>query len=202
MPFKNMWKNEIGLVDLLILHALYSGEASPTTLNRYLRNHGFKFSRTQLTERLNRLKKNGVVLKTGTIIIDPTKLYDYVFLAFLKIHLPSIIAGYSRGSIDWRSAFEKIRQIDKEKIVRMLFTLEGTGDYDMLLVIYVNRLEDYYDFVSSLVKEGLVEKVDGKRVHYPAGVIFDPISLPSIDEYEKALSFYSVRLQEMLNEGK
>lgn len=200
-PYKRMWSKGISIVDLHILQALAEG-ASRTTLDKYLKAKGLNFPRSRLEKRVEELKDQGIIIKEATVLFDPTQIFDYIFVTFVKIHLPFF---YPTGTMDWGKAFREIVSLDeKYKILSMLFTIEGTGEYDLVLFMFVNDINDYYSFVKELTQKGWIEKVDGKRVHSAkeAGFLFQPVLLPNIEKYQRAVREYKDKLDQMLQEER
>ncbi len=65
VPVKNLTKNGIGPLDLLILHLLQSG-ATPDTANKDLEKYGYVLSRDNVKNRIDGLIKKGVILEHNT----------------------------------------------------------------------------------------------------------------------------------------
>lgn len=196
-PYKTMWSNHISVVDLQILHALREGRGS-TNLDEYFSDIGFKFSRPYLKNKVEEMKKREIILEEKTVIVNPRKIFDYMFLTFVKIHLPAV-----RGVIDWRGAHNEIVELNRRyNILSMTFTVEGTGEYDLVLFVFVNDVDVYYEFIAELTRLGWVEKVDGKKVHAAekAGFLFTPSLLPDVAEYRKAVRKYHKELGSMIQE--
>jgi DNA-binding Lrp family transcriptional regulator len=202
-PFKNMWANKISVVDLQICRLLLQGHGSSTLDVHFEKDLGYpkgKFTRPYLANRVEELKKQEIILKENTIVVNPIKFFDYLFLTFVKIHLPTV-----RGFIDWGGAFDDVKKLNKDYgFLSMVFTVEGTGEYDLVLFIFTNDIDRYYDFVTDLTRLGWVEKVDGKKVHTAkkAGFFYEPVLLPDVDEYWNAVQEYYARLGEMIKEAK
>jgi DNA-binding Lrp family transcriptional regulator len=200
-PFKSMWTNKISVVDLQICHLLLQGHGSSTLDVHFEKDLGYPkgaFTRPYLTNRVEELKKQEIILKENTVIVNPIKFFDYLFLTFVKIHLPAV-----RGYIDWAGAFEDVTKLNKDYgFLSMVFTVEGTGDYDLVLFIFTNDIDRYYEFVADLTRLGWVEKVDGKKVHpaKKAGFLYEPVLLPDLDEYKDSIQEYHKRLGEMIEE--
>ncbi|TLX78058.1 MAG: Lrp/AsnC family transcriptional regulator [Thaumarchaeota archaeon] len=62
VPVKNLTKNGISPLDLLILHVLQSG-ATPDTANKDLEKYGYVLSRDNVKNRIDDLIKKGVILE-------------------------------------------------------------------------------------------------------------------------------------------
>jgi DNA-binding Lrp family transcriptional regulator len=200
-PFKNMWTNKISVVDLQICYLLLQGHGTSTLDIHFEKDLGYPkgaFTRPYLTNRVEELKKQEIILKENAVIVNPIKFFDYIFLTFVKIHLPAV-----RGTIDWAGAFEDVKKLNKDYgCLSMAFTVEGMGDYDLVLLIFTNDIDTYYDFVDDLTRCGWVEKVDGKKVHSAkrAGFFYEPVLLPNNDEYDESVREYHKRLGEMIEE--
>src|SRR5574338_1684433 len=62
VPVKNMTKNGISPLDVLILHVLQSG-ATPDTANKELEKRGYVLSRDSVKNRIDKLIKKGVIVE-------------------------------------------------------------------------------------------------------------------------------------------
>src|SRR5574337_1074054 len=62
IPMKNLTKNDISPLDVLILRVLQEG-ATPDTASKELENHGYVLSRDNVKSRIEDLVKKGVILE-------------------------------------------------------------------------------------------------------------------------------------------
>src|SRR5690348_18246613 len=93
IPLKNLTKNDISPLDVLILQVLQGG-ATPDTANKELEKHGYVLSRDNVKGRIEELIKKGVILEHNNsadskrddrikwILVDPSKLFDNQFYTF------------------------------------------------------------------------------------------------------------------------
>ena len=118
------------------------------------------------------MKNKGILLRENAIIVDPTMLYDHVFIVFIKVQL--VGGGYGRGE-EWRKAYEEILDVNKdprfEKPLRILFNIGGTGEYDFVAMVYTSDISKYHRFKAELAKRGIVEKFDSKK-RWPISHLF------------------------------
>src|SRR5690348_17534359 len=87
IPLKNLTKNDISPLDVLILQVLQGG-ATPDTANKELEKHGYVLSRDNVKGRIEELIKKGVILEHNNsadskrddrikwILVDPSKLFE------------------------------------------------------------------------------------------------------------------------------
>lgn len=193
---KALLTNQIDPLDVLILNELSAGASRTTLADELNQKYGMKLTRTQVEKRINRMIEDKILLSHHTISINPIKLFDHVFLNWLKLPLRPLLR---RDELTWSRATEQILEISKKygNMIMMLFTPEGEGEYDLVAFVCTNNLKEYYSFLEELTKEELIEKSKTQRVHYPAMFYFNPTILPSYDEYRKVHAHYRKVLEQM-----
>lgn len=203
--FKELIENGLDPLDLFILKKLNEGGSVTTLHEQISEEFNIKISRNKVEDRINKLKEKGVIKpdektkEIKNIRIDPSKLYNHIFLVFIKVHLPSMLGP--RAALTWREVFDKIKKINddsREKPFKILFNVGGLGEYDFVGLAFVNDFKEWHKFKEKLVKEGFIEKFDTKYVEPPGGWFFEPISIPDYTEYQKSLTAY----QEVFKYGK
>jgi len=173
--------------------------ASPTTLHKMINDElkdylgGKQFSRPEIEKRIQVLADKGVLRRVHTISVDPSKLFDSLFLLFLKV---PIFSPDRRIEIGWLNAVEKIWKADKEwrdkfgqafDLVRLIGVVEGTGEYDLGLLVFTNNMRKVSHFLERLQRHGYVEKSMTQRIWPPGGMEFDPIIIPDFFSYARAV---------------
>jgi DNA-binding Lrp family transcriptional regulator len=197
--YVELLRQEIDPIDLLILRELLEGTPESNIPDKIKEETGVAISRATIRQRIANMENKKIILKKNTVIVDPSKLYTHIYLAFIKTNLLSPIAP--AGIKSWRDAFEEIKRINNEygNPIRILFNIGGTGEYDFVAFIYMNDPNKYHDFKEALVKRtGIIEKYDTKYVDTPELFFFDPISVPDYKEYEKWLRRSNVVIEKML----
>ena len=185
----NKWKREGA--SITTLH---------TEINKELKELGEKteISRTEIERRIKILYEKGIILRHHAVIINPTKLFDHIFHVYLKIPISSPLrTAITRESFSWWEAISKIWETDKNEtdrkgkvfdMVRMLGTIEGTGEYDVILLVYTNDIERFSELLKKLTDMNYIEKSMTQRIWGPTGMKFNPIKIPDFFEYKKAIS--------------
>jgi|Deesub1362A_J573_1020465.scaffolds.fasta_scaffold00214_26 DNA-binding Lrp family transcriptional regulator len=184
--YSELLRNNIMPIDLLILNELVKGTPESRIPERIKEELGISISKTTVGSKIREMKNRGIIKKVETAIVDPSKLYPYIYLAFIKTNLRSQLVP--AAVITWRDAFEKIKEINKKfgYPIRMLFNVGGTGEYDFVAIIYTNDPRKYHEFKEELVRStGIIEKYDTKYVDVPELFHFDPISVPDFRKYSE-----------------
>ena len=209
-PMKNLTKNGVSPLDLLILHALQSG-ATPDTASRELEKMGYVLSRDGVKNRLDDLVKKGIILEHNHteeskkddrikwIVVDPSKLFDHQWYTFIKTQNPL----FERRVIPYSEMYGNLVEISREyDIVTTIDLLQGEGqNYDFILRIMTNELEVFEEMVEKIRSLGWVHSVDSKPIHVLEGVgisknnltkvhshyYYDPVKLPDFERYMKKI---------------
>ncbi|MBI3640125.1 MAG: hypothetical protein HY223_07415 [Thaumarchaeota archaeon] len=210
VPVKNMTKNGIGPLDLLILHVLQSG-ATPDTANKELEKYGYVLSRDNVKNRVDELIKKGVIIEhndTGDskkddkikwILLDPSKLFDNQWYTFIKSQNPL----YERRVIPYSEMYGNLVEISREYgIVTAIDLVQGEGqNYDFILRIATNELTLFEELIEKIRSLGWVHSVDSKPIHVLEGIglsknnltkvranyFYEPIKLPDFETYLKSI---------------
>ncbi len=210
IPVKNMTKNGIGPLDLLILHVLQSG-ATPDTANKELEKYGYVLSRDNVKNRVDELIKKGVILehnnkedskkddKIKWILVDPSKLFDNQWYSFIKSQNPL----FERRVIPYSEMYSNLVEISREYgIVTAIDLVQGEGqNYDFILRIATNELTLFEEFIEKIRSLGWVHSVDSKPIHVLEGVglsknnltkvhtsyFYEPIKIPDFETYLKSI---------------
>lgn len=210
VPVKNLTKNDIGPLDLLILHVLQSG-ATPDTANKELEKYGYVLSRDNVKNRIDGLIKKGVILEHNNvgdstkddrikwILVDPSKLFDHQWYSFIKSQNPL----FERRVIPYSEMYNNLVEISREYgIVMSIDLVQGEGqNYDFILRIVTNELTLFEEWVEKIRSLGWVDSVDSKPIHVLEGIglsknnltkvhtnyYYDPIKIPNFETYLKRI---------------
>src|SRR5579864_3664949 len=209
IPMKNLTKNNISPLDVLILQVLQEG-ASPDTANKELENHGYMLSRENVKSRIEDLVKKGVILEHNTadskrddkikwILVDPSKLFDNQWYTFIKTQNPL----FERRVIPYSEMYNNLVEISREYgIVTTIDVVQGEGqNYDFILRIVTNETGHFEEMVEKIRSLGWVHSVDSKPIHVLEGVgisknsltkvhmnyFYEPIKLPDFESYLKTI---------------
>src|SRR5229473_878275 len=210
VPVKNLTKNGIGPLDLLILHVLQSG-ATPDTASKDLEKYGYVLSRDNVKNRVDELIKKGVILehnnkedskkddKIKWILVDPSKLFDNQWYTFIKSQNPL----FERRVIPYSEMYSNLVEISREYgIVIAIDLVQGEGqNYDFILRIATNELTLFEEFIEKIRSLGWVHSVDSKPIHILEGVglsknnltkvrtnyFYEPIKLPDFENYLRCI---------------
>jgi DNA-binding Lrp family transcriptional regulator len=197
---KALFANQIDPIDVLILNELSVGKSRTTLAEELKKEYGIDITRTEVEKRIDTLEKKQVILSSApTIITNPIKLFDHIFLNWLKLPLRPLLR---RDELTWKRASERIIEISKKygEMIMMLFTPEGEGEYDLVAFVCTNDLRRYYEFLEELTKEELIEKSKTQRVHVPSMFYFNPRLLPSFESYKQLYLEHKKRIEQMRSE--
>ena len=210
VPVKNLTKNGISPLDLLILHVLQSG-ATPDMANKDLEKYGYVLSRDNVKNRIDELVKKGVILehnntedskkddKIKWILVDPSKLFDNQWYTFIKSQNPL----FERRVIPYSEMYSNLVEISREYgIVTAIDLVQGEGqNYDFILRIVTNELSLFEELIEKIRSLGWVHSVVSKPIHILEGVglsknnltkvhtnyFYEPIKIPDFEKYLKSI---------------
>ncbi len=210
IPMKNLTKNGISPLDVLILKVLQEG-ATPDTANKELESHGYVLSRDNVKGRIDDLVKKGVILehnntadskrddKIKWILVDPSKLFDNQWYTFIKTQNPL----FERRVIPYSEMYNNLVEISREYgIVTTIDVVQGEGqNYDFILRIVSNELGHFEEMIEKIRSLGWVHSVDSKPIHVLEGVgisknnltkvhmnyYYEPIKLPDFESYLRTI---------------
>jgi DNA-binding Lrp family transcriptional regulator len=205
IPFRILEEGKVDLTDIRILQALIEGSRITDVASRV------GVAEKTVANRLEAMEKNGIILKKQCPVVDILRLYNYVFVAYVKVHLSAAIpeaatrgvamsgtaVPYTPPPPSWHEVLDAIRKNDEalfKKIVRYAFVTMGT-EWDVMLVISTQSIKEYAEFFSKLQKKGFIEKVEGHTIVSSAGYYYDPISVPDPDEIKSGLETAADYLQ-------
>lgn len=205
LPFKIVAEGKLDLTDIRILKKLVEGNTVRDI------SEGLKIAEKTVANRLEAMEKNNIVVKRQCPIIDILRLYNYVFVAYVKLHLSAAIPEvatravpmtgasipYTPSPPSWLEVLNAMKSSDEglfKKIVRYAFVTMGT-EWDVMLVITTQSIDEYTRFFSQLQQKGFIERVWGHTIVSYAGYHYDPISVPDLDEIEKGLESVANYLQ-------
>jgi len=186
--WKKIIKEKIDEIDLKIMSLLISGrDLSEQEINGIAKK--LKIDPHEVRDRISILRKKGILLKTSSALIDPIKLWDEYLIVFIKANLSPPVVGveidYPRG---WTEVVERLIETEKRmgiSIVRQAYALQGT-EWDLLLILTTQDLNEYQEFGENLIKQGWIEKIWSIRPFELKGKwVFDPVEVPSATEYVK-----------------
>jgi len=179
--------------------------ASITTLDKMIKKElNIDITRPEVERRIEKLARDGILLSLHSLVIDPSKLFDHIAHIYLKIPIYSPVRAPG-ATLGWWESVKTIWAADKESklgesptdIIRLAGVVEGTGDYDLILLVYTNDMEEISRFLRKLTDAGLIEKSMTQRIWAPTGVKFDPIRIPEFETYSQTISKYAEVIESM-----
>lgn len=188
-----MWKYKVTPLELFILKELDKGTPEANIPEEIKKEFDIKLTRYKVQQIVSSLLKRKVLLKRNSIVINPAKLFNNVYLAFIKTKVSGAPA------LAWKEAFDRIIDINKRQgsPIKILFNIGGMGEYDFVALIYSNDAEKYHDFKANLVRmTGIIEKFDTKYVDVPYLFFFDPVAIPDFKECQEIREYFREQLKE------
>jgi len=184
----------IGLLEIAILEALRNTLTNEETLKECckivtsrLRDEGIKVTEEEVLEKIKKMIDSGVI-KEITPVVDQLKIWNHMYFVLVKVSLALPVVGID---LEYPTGWEKMeefifRLVDDEKLrklIRGIFPLQGT-EWDLLLVITANDMQDLREICEHITRGGFVEKIWSFEPVKGAKYYFDPIGLPSKEDME------------------
>ncbi|MFX0202583.1 MAG: helix-turn-helix transcriptional regulator [Candidatus Hodarchaeota archaeon] len=197
-PHKILEKN-MDVVDVAVLHRALKGESYKSI------SKALGIAERSVRNKLNRIEAKGVIDKGKQQVpsFDTISLWEYVFVTFVKLHLPAAVPPVTPqpplGPVTptpippgWLGAIDELRRNNPlyDKLVRSAFVLIGT-EYDVILLITTQSKDEYAKFCSILQGKGIIEKIWGSMVVEWAGYTWNPLAVPDPEEMESSMRHVS-----------
>jgi DNA-binding Lrp family transcriptional regulator len=198
IPFRIAEDGKVDLTDLCILEKLIDGKSIRDVAEE------LHIAEKTVSNRLDSMERNKLIVKKQAPIVDILQLYNFLFITYVKVHLSAAIAEAAMRTNplagmppvpstpappSWLEVLEAIKETDKQlfsKIVRYAFVVMGT-EWDLVLIISTQSIEEYTRFFSQLQHRGFIEKVLGQPIVSFAGYHYDPIAVPDSTELVEGL---------------
>lgn len=152
-----------------------------------------KVSAEEVKKRIAILKKKNIILKTNSSVINSIKVWNNYVYVFVKASLkPPVIGMDIEYPTGWSDMMKRIMKFQKAKKIDMLRTvhgLHGIGGWDLMFILTSNSIEAILGLFELLNKEGWITKAESfNPQEYKELYIFDPISVPSPEEFDRGVT--------------
>jgi len=186
IPFRLIEDNSLSIEDVIILRGLCDGK----TYKQIAEEAGV--SEKVVNDRISSMEQQQILIKRSVPLIDISKIWNHIYMGQIKLQLatPVRLAGVSAPPA-WKEILRKIKENPRvsplfNKLVRMAFIPFGT-EYDVILIVTAQSLDEYSTFFEELQKEHNIERVWGAEAVPLGGLHFSPVYVPDIEEIEKSL---------------
>lgn len=178
-------------IDLNVINRLAESDREKdklivNALSKYVAKE-IKISTEEAKSRIERML-NRLVIQGFVPVVDPSKLWNYLYFIFIKADLSPPVVGvpikYPKG---WKDLMQAVMNaIDTEEVlrdsIREAYALQGT-EWDIMLSVAVNNREKLKKICELLVGMNFVERIWSFSPVEQAGHVFRPIVIPSIREF-------------------
>lgn len=200
-------KNNITPLDLFIISKLNEGIVLDEIITLAEKKFNLKDAKKSVIDHYNKLisednPEEGVILQsTPQYIIDPSKLYNSIFLILIKANVGSTKS--TNLDIGVQNVFDTIIDLNNKprygRPIKQLFTIPG-WTYDYVGIVYENNIDRFHLFRNHLIDEGIAKSVDIVNVDSNKGFLFNPISFPDYKNFKHFLVHYRNRMNVMIDE--
>ncbi len=200
-------KNNITPLDLFIISKLNEGKVLDEIVMLAEKQFNLKDAKKSVKDHFNKLiseenPEEGVIIQPmPKYIIDPSKLYNSIFLILIKANVGS--PESTNLEIGLNNVFDTIVDLNNRprygKPIKQLFTMTG-WTYDYIGIVYENNIERFHLFRNHLITEGIAKSVDIVNVDSNKGFLFNPISFPDYNNFKHFLVHYRNRMNGMIDE--
>lgn len=193
--YSNIWykaiDNALDRTDVELLNILVKErDFSQEEISRFSRQ--LKISKEEVEKRIAILKHKNIILKTNSSVINSIKVWNNYVYVFVKASLKPPVIGmdieYPTGWSDMMKRIMKFQKTKKVDMIRAVHGLHGVGGWDLLFILTYNRTDSLVELFEILNKEGWITKAESfSPQEYKELYIFDPISVPSPEEFDNAV---------------
>jgi len=181
IPYKIIKENALDRINYRILYGLCQGMKYSEIANYA------GVSEKVVNDRITSLENAKILIRRSFPLIDISRIWNHIYFAQVKLQLaaPVRIAGVPAPPA-WEAilaSFEKVDPAMFKRLVRFAMIPFGT-EYDVILLVTAQSLDEYTKFFSSLQKETNIERVWGTEAVPLAGIYFNPVNLPPPEEIE------------------
>jgi len=181
IPHKIIKDNTLDRVDYRILYGLCKG----MTYKEIAEYAGV--SEKVVNDRIASLEKAKVLIRRSYPLIDISRIWNHIYFAQVKLQLaaPLRLAGYPYPPA-WEEVINSFKKVDPERFERLVrFAMVPFGtEYDVILLITAQSLDEYSRFFSALQQQRNIERVWGTEAVPLAGIYYNPVSIPPPEEIE------------------
>ena len=205
--FFQMVKHNISPLDLFIISKLNDGISVDELTKLAEKEFVLKDSKKTIEEKLKKLlsednPEEKIILHSNPkYVINPTKLYDEIFLVLIKANMT--LSDRRDMEIGIREVYETIIDLNGKprfgKPIKQLYTMVGWM-FDFIGVVFENNLSRFNSFKDYLIKEGIAKNVEIRQVDTESGFLFDPVSIPDYYGFKQFIVNYRDRMNTMSNE--
>jgi len=181
IPHKIIKENILDRVDYRILYGLCEG----MTYKEIAEYAGV--SEKVVNDRIASLEDAKILIRRSFPLIDISRIWNHIYFAQVKLQLaaPVRIAGIPSPPA-WEVILSRFQEVSREKFKRLVrFAMIPFGtEYDVILLVTAQSLDEYSKFFSDLQKETNIERVWGSEAVPLAGIYFNPVAIPPPEEIE------------------
>ena len=196
-----MDKTDIKIVEKLMQNQTALQRALIETASRELSKE-LNLDPREIKRRIEKLMK-AEIFRNFAPIIDPMKIWNYVYFIFVKADLsPPLIGVPIEYPSSWSDLIERIKELRKKSdlartMIRYAFPLQGT-EWDILLLVTTNERENLLKLCNEIVGSKFVEKIWSFSPVEGAGYVYEPIVVPQEEEYERLFADYITKGAELI----
>ncbi len=180
-------RKDLELLNLLVKEKDFSDEEFKRLADE------LKISIEDVKKRIAILKQKNIILKTNSSVINSIKIWNnYVYVLVKAALKPPVVGMEIDYPTGWSDMMKRIRKFQKERktdMLRVVHGLHGVGGWDLLFILTYNNTDALIELFEMLNKEGWITKAESFRPQeYKELYIFDPISVPSPDQFDKGVT--------------
>lgn len=200
-------KNNVSPLDLFIISKLNDGLTIDEIIKEAKKEFEIKNLKTHIKQRIQKLlseedpEEKIILTSTPQHLINPAKVYDNIFLVFIKANLDS--PQQKNLDIGLTQVFQTIMDLNNKprfkKPIKQLYALTS-GSFDFLGIVYENNMKRFHQFNEFLLNEEIARTIDIIPIDIDSTFLFNPISIPDYKDFKQFLIHYRDRMDLMIDD--
>lgn len=205
--YQNLIKNNITPLDLFIFTKLNEGISSDELIKLAEKEFKVKDIKKVIEKKINRFsstinsEENLLLYTNPQYVIDPTKIYDKIFLVFIKANIEKLKDRNLEIGIPeiYKTIVNNNSKVCFGSPIKQLY-ITSNWMFDFVGIVFENNLSKFNAFKDFLIEEGIVKTIDLVHIDSDKGLLYDPVSLPDFHDLKKFVINYKEKLNSMVDE--
>ncbi len=205
--YQKLIKNNITPLDLFIITKLNKGISLDELIKLAEKEFKIKDIKKVIEKKIKRFssinnsEEKLLLYPNPQYVIDPTKIYDKIFLVLIKANTEKLKERNIRIGVPeiYKTIIENNYKARFGSPIKQLY-ITNNWMFDFAGVVFENNLSKFNAFKDYLIKEEIVKTIDIVNVDSDKGFFYNPVSLPDFHDLKEFVIKYKEKLNSMADE--